>query len=203
MYVDPCRKLSMTNTSVDEIEGIINQSTDVITKTLGLVNIIDECATKIITSLKNDGKVILFGNGGSAADAQHMAAELIGRFKIERSSIPAISLTTDTSIITSIGNDYDFENIFSRQIESLGNKHDIIIAISTSGNSKNIINGVKSAKEKGIFVIGLSGKSESELKKISDITINAPSEDTARIQESHRVIIHCLCQLVEKSIVKF
>ena len=186
MYVDPCRKLSMTNTSVDEIESIINQSTDVITKTLGLVNIIDECATKIITSLKNDGKVILFGNGGSAADAQ-----------------PAISLTTDTSIITSIGNDYDFENIFSRQIESLGNKHDIIIAISTSGNSKNIINGVKSAKEKGIFVIGLSGKSESELKKISDITINAPSEDTARIQESHRVIIHCLCQLVEKSIVKF
>jgi D-sedoheptulose 7-phosphate isomerase len=186
---------------IDEINTIFDENILVSNKTKELSTIIDECAKKIIAALKNNGKVILFGNGGSAADAQHMAAELVGRFKIERSSIAAISLTTDTSIITSIGNDYDFENIFSRQIESLGNKHDIIIAISTSGNSKNVINGVKSAKNKGIFVIALSGKSDSELKDLADITINAPSDDTARIQESHRIIIHCLCQLVEKSIV--
>jgi len=186
---------------IDEINTIFDESILVSNKMKELSPIIDECAKKIIVALKNNGKVMLFGNGGSAADAQHMAAELVGRFKIERSSIAAISLTTDTSIITSIGNDYDFENIFSRQIESLGNKHDIIIAISTSGNSKNVINGVKSAKDKGIFVIALSGKSGSELKDMADITINAPSDDTARIQESHRIIIHCLCQLVEKSIV--
>ena len=190
----------MTN-FIDEINTIFDENILVSSKTKELSPIIDECAKKIITSLKNSGKVILFGNGGSAADAQHMAAELIGRFKIERSGIPAISLTTDTSIITSIGNDYDFENIFSRQIESLGNKDDVIIAISTSGNSKNVINGVKSAKDQGIFLIGLSGKSNSKLKDMADVTINAPSDDTARIQESHRIIIHCLCQLIEKSMI--
>ena len=116
----------MTN-FIDEINTIFDENILVSSKTKELSPIIDECAKKIITSLKNSGKVILFGNGGSAADAQHMAAELIGRFKIERSGIPAISLTTDTSIITSIGNDYDFENIFSRQIESLGNKDDVIM----------------------------------------------------------------------------
>ena len=184
----------------DEINTIFDDSIKVISQTKSLSEKLNESANRIISCIQNNGKVILFGNGGSAADAQHMAAELIGRFKIERHSIPAIALTTDTSIITSIGNDYDFENIFSRQIESLGNKDDVIIAISTSGNSKNVINGVKSAKDQGIFVIGLSGKSNSKLKDMADVTINAPSDDTARIQESHRIIIHCLCQLIEKSV---
>jgi D-sedoheptulose 7-phosphate isomerase len=142
----------------------------------------------------------LFGNGGSASDAQHMAAELIVRFKIERESIPAIALTTDTSVITSIGNDYDFNKIFSRQCESLVNENDVVIAISTSGNSDNVINGVLKAKEKGSFVIGLTGNSGGKLKSSADILLDVPSDDTARIQEGHRVIIHSLCELIEKNL---
>ena len=154
---------------IDEINMIFDDSIEVITKTKELSEKINQSALKIISCLKNNGKVILFGNGGSAADAQHMAAELIGRFKIERKSIPAIALTTDTSIITSIGNDYDFDNIFSRQVESLVNKNDIIIAISTSGNSNNVINGIVKAKENGSFVIGLARNSGGKLRSISDL----------------------------------
>jgi len=185
---------------IDEINMMFDDSIEVITKTKELSEKINQSALKIISCLKNNGKVILFGNGGSAADAQHMAAELIGRFKIERKSIPAIALTTDTSIITSIGNDYDFDNIFSRQVESLVNKNDIIIAISTSGNSNNVINGIVKAKENGSFVIGLVGNSGGKLRSISDLLLNVPSNDTARIQEGHRIIIHSLCQLIEKNI---
>jgi len=185
---------------IDEINMMFDDSIEVITKTKELSEKINQSALKIISCLKNNGKVILFGNGGSAADAQHMAAELIGRFKIERKSIPAIALTTDTSIITSIGNDYDFDNIFSRQVESLVNKNDIIIAISTSGNSNNVINGIVKAKENGSFVIGLAGNSGGKLRSISDLLLNVPSNDTARIQEGHRIIIHSLCQLIEKNI---
>ena len=128
-----------------------------------------------------------------------MAAELIGRFKIERESIPAIALTTDTSVITSIGNDYGFNEIFSRQCESLVHKNDIIIAISTSGNSNNVINGIMKAKEKGSFVIGLTGSSGGKLKSEVDLLLDVPSNDTARIQECHRLVIHSLCQLIEKN----
>ena len=141
----------------DEINTIFDDSIEVITKSKNLSEKLNQSTIKIISCLKNNGKVILFGNGGSAADAQHMAAELIGRFKIERESISAIALTTDTSVITSIGNDYDFNKIFSRQCESLVNENDVVIAISTSGNSDNVINGVLKAKEKGSFVIGLTG----------------------------------------------
>ena len=142
--------------------------------------------------------MVLFGNGGSAADAQHMAAELIGRFKIDRKSIPAIALTTDTSVITSISNDFDFNEIFSRQCEALVNKNDVVIAISTSGNSSNIINGIIKAKEKNSFVIGLTGSSGGKLKSEVDLLLDVQSNDTARIQEGHRIIIHSLCQLIEK-----
>jgi len=192
----------MTNTSVDEIEAIINQSTDVITKTLGLVNIIDECATKIITSLKNDGKVILFGNGGSAADAQHMAAELIGRYLKERSSFSAIALTTDSSILTALGNDYGFENIFSRQCEGLVRNGDIVFAISTSGNSKNVLKGMSKSKNLGAKIISLTGNNTSKMKKYSNIVIPVPSNNTPRIQEAHRTIIHIICEQVEKNLAK-
>jgi len=185
---------------VDEINTIFDDSIDVITKSKNLSEKLNQSVIKIISCLKNNGKVILFGNGGSAADAQHMAAELIGRFKIERESISAIALTTDTSVITSIGNDYDFNKIFSRQCESLVNENDVVIAISTSGNSDNVINGVLKAKEKGSFVIGLTGNSGGKLKSSADILLDVPSDDTARIQEGHRVIIHSLCELIEKNL---
>ena len=184
----------------DEINTIFDDSIDVITKSKNLSEKLNQSVIKIISCLKNNGKVILFGNGGSAADAQHMAAELIGRFKIERESISAIALTTDTSVITSIGNDYDFNKIFSRQCESLVNENDVVIAISTSGNSDNVINGVLKAKEKGSFVIGLTGNSGGKLKSSADILLDVPSDDTARIQEGHRVIIHSLCELIEKNL---
>jgi len=184
----------------DEINRIFDDSIEVITKSKNLSEKLNQSTIKIISCLKNNGKVILFGNGGSAADAQHMAAELIGRFKIERESISAIALTTDTSVITSIGNDYDFNKIFSRQCESLVNENDVVIAISTSGNSDNVINGVLKAKEKGSFVIGLTGNSGGKLKSSADILLDVPSDDTARIQEGHRVIIHSLCELIEKNL---
>ena len=184
----------------DEINTIFDDSIEVITKSKNLSEKLNQSVIKIISCLKNNGKVILFGNGGSASDAQHMAAELIVRFKIERESIPAIALTTDTSVITSIGNDYDFNKIFSRQCESLVNENDVVIAISTSGNSDNVINGVLKAKEKGSFVIGLTGNSGGKLKSSADILLDVPSDDTARIQEGHRVIIHSLCELIEKNL---
>ncbi len=184
----------------DEINTIFDDSIEVISKSKNLSEKLNQSTIKIISCLKNNGKVILFGNGGSAADAQHMAAELIGRFKIERESISAIALTTDTSVITSIGNDYDFNKIFSRQCESLVNENDVVIAISTSGNSDNVINGVLKAKEKGSFVIGLTGNSGGKLKSSADILLDVPSDDTARIQEGHRVIIHSLCELIEKNL---
>lgn len=183
---------------IDEINAIFDDSIDVISKSKNLSEKINESALKIISCIKNNGKVVLFGNGGSASDAQHMTAELIGRFKVDSNPIPAIALTTDTSVITSIANDYDFDEIFSRQCEALVNKNDIVIAISTSGNSSNIINGIIEAKEKQSFVIGLTGNSGGKLKSEVDLLLDVPSNDTARIQESHRIIIHSLCQLIEK-----
>ena len=183
---------------IDEINAIFDDSIDVINKSKNLSEKINESALKIISCIKNNGKVVLFGNGGSASDAQHMTAELIGRFKVDSNPIPAIALTTDTSVITSIANDYDFDEIFSRQCEALVNKNDIVIAISTSGNSSNIIKGIIEAKEKQSFVIGLTGNSGGKLKSEVDLLLDVPSNDTARIQESHRIIIHSLCQLIEK-----
>ena len=183
---------------IDEINAIFDDSIDVISKSKNLSEKINESALKIISCIKNNGKVVLFGNGGSASDAQHMTAELIGRFKVDSNPIPAIALTTDTSVMTSIANDYDFDEIFSRQCEALVNKNDIVIAISTSGNSSNIINGIIEAKEKQSFVIGLTGNSGGKLKSEVDLLLDVPSNDTARIQESHRIIIHSLCQLIEK-----
>ena len=185
---------------IDEINAIFDDSIDVINKSKNLSEKINESALKIISCIKNNGKVVLFGNGGSASDAQHMTAELIGRFKVDSNPIPAIALTTDTSVITSIANDYDFDEIFSRQCEALVNKNDIVIAISTSGNSSNIIKGIIEAKEKQSFVIGLTGNSGGKLKSEVDLLLDVPSNDTARIQESHRIIIHSLCQLIEKNL---
>ena len=179
------------------IEKLFEESSDVILKSKSLSQKIQDVVNVVINSLQNGNKILLFGNGGSAADAQHMAAEFVGRYLIDRISFPAIALTTDTSILTSIGNDYDFEKIFARQCESLVNKGDIIIAISTSGKSKNVILGVEIGKNKGAKIISFTGMDGNILKEKSDICIEIPSNDTPRIQEGHRIVIHIICQLVE------
>tara|TARA_B100000029_G_scaffold396452_1_gene394504 strand:- start:125 stop:685 length:561 start_codon:yes stop_codon:yes gene_type:complete len=180
------------------INEIFEQSSSLILESSKLNAQIEKSSKLIQKCFNNSGKVILFGNGGSAADAQHVAAEFIGRFQKKRSSLPAVALTTDSSIITSIGNDFSFENIFSRQCESLVNKGDVVIAISTSGNSKNILNGIKTAKKKGGKIIGLLGNKGGKMKENIDIPIIVDSNSTPRIQEVHRVILHIICELVEK-----
>ena len=157
-----------------------------------------EIAAKIcIKTLKKNGKIILFGNGGSAADAQHIAAEFVGRYMTERQGLAAIALTTDTSILTAIGNDYGFEEIFSRQIEALAKPEDVVIGISTGGTSKNVINAIKIANDTGCNIIGFSGKDGGKMDKICDVNIVVPSNDTPRIQEMHILIGHILCHLID------
>lgn len=164
-----------------------------------LIPEIEKVAKIMINSFKKGGKIILFGNGGSAADAQHIAAELVGRFKKERKSLPAIALSTNTSIVTALANDYDFKTIFSRQIESICTKDDVAVGISTSGNSENVLEGIKTAKKIGAKTVGLSGKG-GKLKKICDICICVPSENTPRIQEVHITIGHILCKILEEKL---
>ena len=147
-----------------------------------------------------DNKILIAGNGGSAADAQHMAAELVGRFKKERRGLPAIALTTDTSIITAVTNDYSYEGLFSRQIEALGKEGDIFVGISTSGNSENIVQATNKAKEIGLKTVLLLGKNGGKLREMGDYTLTIPSNDTARIQESHILVIHLLCDIIEKQL---
>ncbi len=150
------------------------------------------------TCLENDGTIFWCGNGGSASDSQHIAAELVGRFNKERRALKSIALTTDTSILTSVGNDYGFENIFSRQLEGLGSSGDILVGITTSGNSENIIRAFQTAKELGITSILLSGKDGGKAKKNSDHSLVINSDTTARIQEAHILIGHILCELIEE-----
>lgn len=159
-------------------------------------------AVELITECyRNGGKMLLAGNGGSAADAQHIATEFMVRFRQERDPLPAIALSTDTSILTAIGNDYGFDVLFSRQLKALGNKGDVFVAISTSGMSRNILLAAQQAKTKGIGVIGLMGKGGGRLKDIVDIAIIIPSDNTARIQESHITIGHIISGLVEKELM--
>lgn len=158
--------------------------------------VLDACTNAI----KNGNKIMFFGNGGSAADAQHLATELSVRYIKDRPPISGLALTTDTSTLTAAGNDYGFEHIFSRQIESLGNKGDIAIAISTSGNSPNVINAINTAKEKDITVIGFIGKDGGKMKDICDHVLIVPSEKTARIQEMHILLGHMLCGALEQKL---
>ena len=186
----------------DIVQKTFFESIDIIKKSIILSEEIENASNLISNCIKNGHKVCLFGNGGSAADAQHIAAELIGRFKIERESIPAISFTTDTSILTSLSNDYSFNDIFSRQCEGLVQDGDIVIAISTSGNSKNVVNGVISAKKKNAKVIALLGNNGGEIKNHADISLIIESNSTARIQEVHRIIYHIICEMVETQLSK-
>ncbi len=157
---------------------------------------------RVIECYREGKKVILFGNGGSAADAQHIATELVCRFQKERKSLPTIALTTDTSALTAIGNDYGFDRIFSRQVESITEKGDVVIGISTSGNSVNVIEGVKEAKKLGAYTIGFLGATGGKLKNIVDLALCIPSEKTARIQETHITVGHIVCEIVEEELFK-
>jgi D-sedoheptulose 7-phosphate isomerase len=159
-----------------------------------------ECAQVLIDTLQAGHKILIMGNGGSAADAQHFAAEMVGRFLLERRALPAIALTTDTSILTAVGNDYGFDDIFKRQVEALAKPDDVLIGISTSGNSKNIKYAFEAGKDLGAKTIGLLGRDGGEIASLADLALTVPSLETPRIQEAHLVVIHILCDLVEKSL---
>ena len=163
---------------------------------------VSQAASAIAISLKSGGKLLICGNGGSAADSQHFAAELVGRYKKERKALPAISLTTDTSALTAIGNDYGFERVFTRQVEALGKKGDILVALSTSGNSPNILAAIEAAKKLGMQVIGMAGQGGGKMKSLCDTCICIPSSNTPRIQEAHITIIHVICAIVENEFSK-
>lgn len=184
----------MKQTILDEL----NSHKETIEKTIQLlVQDIEDVAQVLVSTLKNGNKILICGNGGSAADAQHISAELTGRYKTERLALPAIALTTDTSALTAIGNDYGYDRVFDRQTEALANSGDVLIGISTSGNSQNIINAFKVAKAKGCTCIALSGRNGGMMRECADYNIIIPSDNTPRIQEMHILIGHTLCQIID------
>ncbi len=156
-------------------------------------------AGAVTKSLNRGGKILICGNGGSAADAQHIAAEFVNRFRINRPALAAVALTTDTSILTSVANDFDYNNVFARQVEALARRNDLVIGISTSGNSPNVIAALEQARKNGAATAGFTGKRPGKMKPLCDILLAVPSSDTPRIQEVHIFLAHCLCDLVEKS----
>lgn len=158
----------------------------------------------IAEALLNDGKILSCGNGGSAGDAQHFSAELLNRFEMERPGLPAMALTTDSSTVTSIANDYSFEDIFAKQVRALGRENDVLLAISTSGNSENVCRAISAAHERGMKVVALTGRDGGRMADLlgeTDIEIRVPATRTARIQEVHLVVIHCLCDLIDTTLL--
>ena len=162
-------------------------------------NTLEEIARCFTTALKNNGKILLCGNGGSCADAQHLAAELVGRFKKNRLPLPALALSTNTSILTAVGNDYGYATIFSRQVTALAKSEDVVVGISTSGNSQNIINAIKEAKKIGAKTVALLGKDGGKLKRLADIALVIEINDIPRIQEMHILAGHIICEIVEEA----
>ena len=185
------------------LQEIFRQNKDAIEKSFAppQLEILERIADRMAQALRGGQKILLCGNGGSAADAQHIAAEFIGRFKRERRSLPALALTTDTSVLTALGNDYAYEQVFSRQIEGLGEKGDVLIALSTSGNSKNVLEAVKAAKAKGIATIGFTGSQGGALKDACDLCFQAQSRETPHIQEVHITALHALSEVVENLVL--
>jgi len=175
----------------------LRQSSETLARMAAQAGPAEEMAEKICRALQAGQKVVMFGNGGSAADAQHLAAELAGRFALERPALAGIALTTNTSSITAIGNDYGYEFIFSRQLEGLGKKDDVLVAITTSGNSKNILEAVKAARKLGMTVVGMTGEKGGEFAKLCDIALVTPSDKTPRIQEGHIAMGHAMCEFAE------
>lgn len=164
------------------------------------VKLLEQITEQIVNAFRKGNKILLCGNGGSAADAQHIAAEFIGRFKKERKSLPAIALTTDTSILTALANDYSYEAVFSRQVEGLGEKGDVLIALSTSGTSKNAVEAVKKAKEMGLVTIGFTGEAGGTLKQICDFNFSAGSKKTPHVQEMHITALHAISEAAEDAL---
>jgi len=181
----------------DQVLASICEHQQMVRELKALVPEITRLATDMVNTLKHGGKILWMGNGGSAADCRHLAAELVGRFERERPGLAAIALTTDTSIMTSIGNDYGFEHIFNRQIEALCRPEDLVLALSTSGNSENVLTALVTAKQIGAYCAGLTGHEGGMLPDHCDLCLRIPSSRTARIQEGHLLIGHMLCDLVE------
>ena len=188
----------MYETTEKRIKSMIEESIEAKKKLP--VGDIEKAYDVILGRYKQGGRLLICGNGGSAADAQHMAGEFVNKFKIERKPFPCIALTTDTSIMSAIGNDYSFDDVFSKQVEANGLEKDILLGISTSGNSKNIIRAVEKAREKSMYTICFLGRDGGNLAKICDLPIIVPSYDTPRIQEGHELIMHILCELVEEGL---
>ena len=186
----------------EKIRNYILSSSEIVHNSVSLAPNIEKSITSIVKCLRKGNKVVLFGNGGSAADAQHIAAELIGRFSINRKSLPAIALSDNPSTITAISNDFSFDLVFSRQCESLISKGDIAIGISTSGNSLDVKKGINTSKKNGATTIGLLGNKGGTIKKFVDIPLIVNSTSTPHIQEVHRIIYHVICEIVEKKLVE-
>ncbi|MDD5108968.1 MAG: D-sedoheptulose 7-phosphate isomerase [Candidatus Omnitrophica bacterium] len=186
---------------LERIKDILLESIQVKEEILrNQISSIMQIAVLMIDCLKKDGKVIVFGNGGSASDSQHIAAELVGRFKKDRSALAGIALTTNTSILTSLANDYGYDVVFSRQVEALGKKNDVVLGISTSGRAKNVALGIKQAKKMGIKTVALSGGDGGDIVKLADVSLVVPSKVTARIQEAHITIAHIICEMIEQEL---
>ena len=191
------------DSTVDRITSEIEESVNVkvsMMKDKKLIETVSRIIEEIVSALRRGRKILLCGNGGSAADAQHFAAELVGKFRKIRKALSAVSLTVNTSILTSIGNDFSFDDVFKRQVEAIGKEGDLLIAISTSGNSKNVIEAVKQAKKMDIFTIGFTGKDGGKLAEICDLVVKVPSSNTPRIQEMHITLFHAICGIVEEII---
>jgi D-sedoheptulose 7-phosphate isomerase len=184
-----------------DIKSIIQASIDVKVHILNdaeLIAQVEKCVDIICHSLKSGGKILFCGNGGSAADAQHLAAEFSGRFYKDRKALPAEALHVNTSYLTAVANDYSYDVVYSRLLDGIGQQGDVLVGISTSGNSTNIVNALLTAREKGIATISMTGSTGGKMKDLSDVLLNVPSTDTPRIQESHILLGHIICQLVEE-----
>lgn len=192
-------KFDANKVNLVEVENYLNESLKIAKFQTSIINEIKDISNECINSLNGGGKLIFCGNGGSASDSQHLAAELIGRFQKDRAPVPAISLNTDTSVMTAVSNDYGFEFLFSKQIEALGNKEDVLFVITTSGESKNIINALKKAKEMNLKTVSFSGINTEFIKNSSDYIISIPSEIPGVIQQAHITIGQIICMYIENS----
>jgi len=182
------------------VEKHLDENIKLIENLKAQIEIIAEIAEKFVETLQRGNKILLFGNGGSAADAQHIAAEFVGRFMYERKGLPAIALTANSSSLTSIGNDYGFEDVFRRQVEALGKPGDLAVGISTSGSAANVLEGIKTAKEIGITTVGFSRKQDNNLAKLVDLAFTPPTVQTPHIQEMHIMAGHIICEIVENEL---
>jgi D-sedoheptulose 7-phosphate isomerase len=183
--------------NIENLSAALSQHQEVMEKLTAMLPDISAVADELRACMARGGKILLMGNGGSAADSQHIAAEIVGRYKKERRGMPAIALTTDTSILTSVGNDYGYDYIFARQVEALCTPLDVVIGITTSGNSANVVRGIETAREIGATTVGMTGGNGGILAKLCDYNLIMPSSDTPRIQEAHIFIGHSLCDLLE------